>query len=71
MLTSLNARVITAETEIVGVKNRAAELETSSQGISNLFDDVKSKTEKLESDLTVIQTSNAEAERDKNNNNTR
>ena len=64
-LTSLNARVITAETEIVGVKNRVAELETSSQGTSNLFDEVKPKTEKLESDLTVIQTANAESERDK------
>jgi predicted nucleic acid-binding Zn-ribbon protein len=64
-LTSLNARVITAETEIVGVKNRVAELETSSQGTSNLFDGVKPKTEKLESDLTVIQTANAESERDK------
>jgi predicted nucleic acid-binding Zn-ribbon protein len=62
-LTSLNVRVITAETEIVGVKNRVAELETSSQGTSNLLDEVKPKTEKLESDLTVIQTSNAEAER--------
>ena len=61
--TSLNVRVITAETEIVGVKNRVAELETSSQGTSNLLDEVKPKTEKLESDLTVIQTSNAEAER--------
>jgi uncharacterized protein YlxW (UPF0749 family) len=39
-LTSLNARVITAETEIVGVNNRVAELETSSQGTSNLFDEV-------------------------------
>ena len=48
MLTSLNARVLTAETEIVGVKNRVAELETSSQGTSNLFDEVKPKTEKLE-----------------------
>jgi predicted nucleic acid-binding Zn-ribbon protein len=64
-LTSFNARVITAETEIVGVKNRVAELETSSQGTSNLFDEVKPKTEKLESDLTVIQTSNVEAEREK------
>ena len=62
-LTSLNARVITPETEIVGVKNRVAELETSSQGTSNLLDEVKPKIEKLESDLTVIQTSNAEAER--------
>jgi predicted nucleic acid-binding Zn-ribbon protein len=62
-LTSLNVRVITAETQIVGVKNRVAELETSSQGTSNLLDEVKPKTEKLESDLTVIQTSNAEAER--------
>jgi hypothetical protein len=40
-------------------------LETSSQGTSNLFDEVKPKTEKLESDLTVIQTSNVEAEREK------
>jgi hypothetical protein len=64
-LTSLNARVITAETEIVGVKHRVAEPETSSQGTSNLFDEVKPKTEKLESDLTVIQTANAESERDK------
>ena len=39
-LTSLNARVITAETEIVGVNNRVAELETSSPGTSNLFDEV-------------------------------
>jgi hypothetical protein len=30
-----------------------------------LFDEVKPKTEKLESDLTVIQTANAESERDK------
>jgi hypothetical protein len=30
-----------------------------------LFDEVKPKTEKLESDLTVIQTSNVEAEREK------
>jgi hypothetical protein len=30
-----------------------------------LFDEVKPKTEKLESDLTLIQTSNVEAEREK------
>jgi hypothetical protein len=40
-LNTLTARVITAETDIVHVKSRVADLEASSQGTGNLFDDVK------------------------------
>ena len=43
-LNTLTARVITAETDIVHVKSRVADLEASSQGTGNLFDDVKEKT---------------------------
>jgi hypothetical protein len=46
-LNTLTARVITAETDIVHVKSRVADLEASSQGTGNLFDDVKEKTDKL------------------------
>jgi hypothetical protein len=42
-LNTLTARVITAETDIVHVKSRVADLEASSQGTGNLFDDVKYK----------------------------
>ena len=40
-LTSLTARIITAEKDIIDVKNRVTELETNSQDTGNLFDEKK------------------------------
>ena len=53
-LNTLTARVITAETDIVHVKSRVADLEASSQGTGNLFDDVKEKTDKLSKDFEKL-----------------
>lgn len=46
-LTSLTARVITAEHEITDVKTRVGELEATSIGTGNLFDDIKSQTDNI------------------------
>ena len=46
-LTSLTARVITAEKDIIDVKNRVTELETNSQDTGSLFDEIK-KTDNME-----------------------
>jgi hypothetical protein len=43
-LTSLTSRVIAVENEITSVKTRVSDLETSSQGTSNLFDEIKETT---------------------------
>jgi chromosome segregation ATPase len=53
-LNTLTARVITAESDIVHVKSRVADLEASSQGTGNLFDDVKEKTDKLSKDFEKL-----------------
>lgn len=53
-LNTLTARVITAETDIVHVKSRVSDLEASSQGTGNLFDDVKEKTDKLSKDFEKL-----------------
>ena len=44
-LTSLTSRVMTVENEITSVKTRVSDLETGSQGTSNLFDEIKETTE--------------------------
>jgi chromosome segregation ATPase len=53
-LNTLTTRVITAETDIVHVISRVADLEASSQGTRNLFDDVKEKTNKLSKDFEKL-----------------
>ena len=53
-LTSLTARVITAENEIVAVKGRVTDIEANVQGTSNLFDEVSAKTDSLTKDVTEL-----------------
>ncbi|VDI25874.1 Hypothetical predicted protein [Mytilus galloprovincialis] len=57
-LNSLTARVITVETDIVN--SRVSDLETSSEGTGNLFDEVKSKTCSLEKDIEQLQRNNGD-----------
>ncbi|CAG2252061.1 unnamed protein product [Mytilus edulis] len=59
-LNSLTARVITVETDIVNVKSRVSDLETSSEGTGNLFDEVKSKTCSLEKDIEQLKRNNGD-----------
>ncbi|CAC5395961.1 unnamed protein product [Mytilus coruscus] len=59
-LNSLTARVITAETDIVNVKSRVSDLEASTEGTGNLFDDVKSKTYSLEKEIEQLKRSHGD-----------
>ncbi|CAG2208866.1 unnamed protein product [Mytilus edulis] len=52
---SLSARVIDAEKDIVDVKSRVTQLEATSHGTGNLFDEIKTKTDKLASDIEHLQ----------------
>jgi hypothetical protein len=53
-LTTLTYRVITVENDITSVKTRVSDLETSSQGTSNLFDEIKETTETTKKGLGKI-----------------
>ncbi|VDI69937.1 Hypothetical predicted protein [Mytilus galloprovincialis] len=53
-LTSITARVITAEKDIYDVKTRVSDLESNCQGTSNIFDEVKKKTDYLEKGFDKI-----------------
>ena len=66
-LTSLTSRVITAESEITNVKTRVAELESSSQGTSNLYDDMKEKSDDLKRDLNEVKASQKESVKEMKN----
>ena len=50
-MNSLTARVIDAEKDITAVKSRVTQLEATSQGTGNLFDEVKSKTDTLMTEI--------------------
>ncbi|CAG2235575.1 unnamed protein product [Mytilus edulis] len=54
-LNSLSARVIDAEKGIVDVKSRVTQLEATSHGTGNIFDEIKAKTDKLASDIEHLQ----------------
>ncbi|KAK3083223.1 hypothetical protein FSP39_017228 [Pinctada imbricata] len=50
-ITKLDARVGVAENEIKTTKTKISEIEADLQGNSNLYDDVKGKTDELDNDL--------------------
>ncbi|VDI45966.1 Hypothetical predicted protein [Mytilus galloprovincialis] len=51
----LSARVFDTEKRIVDVKSRVTQLEATSHGTGNLFDEIKAKTDKLASDIEHVQ----------------
>ena len=64
-LTSLTSSVITVENEITSVKTRVSDLETSSQGTSNLFDEIKETTETTKKGLEKIRTKHQQTQFDR------
>lgn len=61
-LTSLTARVITAEKDIVDVKSRVTELETNSLGTGNLFDEIKRKSDDMQKSFVELKKSHSEVD---------
>jgi chromosome segregation ATPase len=64
-LTTLTYRVITVENDITSVKTRVSDLETSSQGTSNLFDEIKETTETTKKGLGKIITKHQQTQFDR------
>lgn len=54
VITSITSRLVTAEKTINECRSKMSELETNIQGVGNLFDDVKSKTEKNRVEIKKI-----------------